>query len=237
MAYVSVVIAAHDEAPAIARVVERCRSSLDDDAEVIVVDDGSTDETAAQAEAAGARVVQLARNRGKGTAVLRGVAAAEGDVLVFLDGDGQDDPREIPRLLAALGPDVGLVIGSRFLGTLRPGAITPLHRLGNRALTATVNTLFRTALTDTQAGFRCLPRAVFDRCSLTAGRYDIEVDLLLAVLRQGERVVEVPVTRHPRPAGRSKLSALRDGTRILARILRHRLSPPRARPATGPRST
>jgi glycosyltransferase involved in cell wall biosynthesis len=233
---VSVVIAAYDEAASIEAVVARCRGSLDEQIEVIVVDDGSTDETAAQAEAAGARVLRFVRNHGKGAALLRGAAAARGDVLVFLDADGQDDPEEIPSLLAALQPGVGLVIGSRFLGTLHPGAITPLHRLGNRFLTATVNALFGSTLTDTQAGFRCLPRALFDRCRLTAGRYDIEVDLLLAVLRLGERVVEVPVTRRPRPAGRSKLSTVRDGARILARILRHRLSLLPVRAAPDPRS-
>jgi glycosyltransferase involved in cell wall biosynthesis len=223
MRTVSAIMAAYDEADAVASVVRACERVLPPGSEVIVVDDGSRDGTAARARAAGARVLRLERNSGKGAALLHGAAAARGDVLVFLDADGQDDPDDIAALLAALRPGIELVIGSRFLGTIHAGAITPLHRLGNHALTTAVNLLFGTQLTDTQAGFRCMPRQSFARCRPKARRYDIEVDLLLEVLRLGGRVVEVPVRRLPRDGGRSKLATLRDGSRILARILRHRL--------------
>ena len=220
----SAILAAYDEANAIASVVAACTRVLPPGSEVIVVDDGSRDDTATQARSAGARVLRFERNRGKGAALRQGVAAARGDVLVFLDADGQDAPRDIATLLDALHPGVDLVIGSRFLGTLHDGAITPLHRFGNLALTATVNLLFGARLTDTQAGFRCMHRRTFEQCRPHATRYDVEVDMLLRVLRRGGNVVEVPVRRLPRHGGRSKLDTVRDGTRILATILRHRVN-------------
>lgn len=219
---VSVVIPAHDEAATIVDVVLRCRAHTPDLLEVLVVDDGSTDATASESERAGARVIRLEPNRGKGIALRRGIAEARGDVLVFLDGDGQDWPEEIPSLLDALAPGVAMVIGSRFLGRFDAGAITPLNRAGTRALTAVLNRLFGASVTDPIAGFRAVRRAALVPCTLRAVRYDIEVDVLLALLARGERVIEVPVRRSPRRHGATGLSPFTDGARILARIVARR---------------
>ncbi|APR79816.1 glycosyl transferase family 2 [Minicystis rosea] len=216
------ILAAYDEAATIGDVVRGCREHTKDLAEVIVVDDGSRDATADIAEATGARVIRLPENRGKGVAIRRGIEAAGGDILLFLDADGQDDPREIPRVLGAFDHGVDMVVGSRFLGRFEPGAITSLNRAGNLGLTAVVNVLFGVRLSDTQAGFRAVRRGAVERARLSANRYDIEVDLLLSVLRGGGRVVEAPVSRAPRRHGRSSLDSFRDGTRILLRILRKR---------------
>lgn len=221
---VTVILPAHDEAGTIADVVTRTRASVPGLDEVVVVDDGSTDDTARLAEAAGARVVRLTPNRGKGIALRRGLAEARGDVLVLLDADGQDAPEDIPALLAALEDGVTMVVGSRFLGTFEPGAITPLNRAGNRALTGIVNLLFGARLTDTQAGFRAFRRSFLDGLALSAQRYDIEVDLLLSALDRPGRVVEVAVRRSARSYGASDLGSVRDGARILGRILRRRLA-------------
>ncbi len=231
MLRVSVILAALDEAANIGPVIEGCLPHAD---EVLVIDDGSSDDTAAVASAAGARVVQLSQNRGKGVAVRRGAHEARGEVLVFLDADGQDDPAQIPTVLAALRADVDMVVGSRFLGYFEADAIRPLHAWGNRVLTGVVNALFGVALTDTQAGFRALRRDRFLGCTLHAHGYDVEVDLLLELLRTGGRVVEVPVTRRARASGHSHLRTLRDGTRIALRIGRQRL---KRRPADRGRSS
>lgn len=87
------------------------------------------------------------------------------------------------------------------------------------------NLLFSAKLTDTQAGFRCVRREALDALDLGARRYDIEVDVLLGVLRNGGRIVEVPVRRDARRHGRSQLGSFRDGTRILVRILKRRFGP------------
>ncbi|HVM97674.1 MAG TPA: glycosyltransferase family 2 protein, partial [Candidatus Acidoferrales bacterium] len=178
-----------------------------------------TDATGDVSQTAGARVIRLPSNVGKGVAIRRGLEEVHGGVIVLIDGDGQDDATEIPLLLEALQPGVDLVIGSRFKGHFEPGAITPINRAGNRFLTQVINVLFSTTLTDTQAGFKAFRWEALRRVNLQASRFDIEVDLLIGILRSGGRVVEVPVSRAPRQHGHSRLSSIRDGARILCRIL------------------
>jgi glycosyltransferase involved in cell wall biosynthesis len=221
-ARVTVLMAAYNEAPVIGDVVRESLRALPS-AEVLVIDDGSTDDTETVAAAAGARVLRLAANFGKGAAIRRGVGEVRGDIVVLIDGDGQDDPGEIPQLIAALTPEVDLVVGSRFMGHFEPGAITPMNKGGNRFLTSVVNVLFATALTDTQAGFKALRTGTLRSIDLCADRFDIEVDLLLGVLRRGGRVVEVPVRRSARSHGHSRLHSFQDGARILRRIVARRL--------------
>jgi glycosyltransferase involved in cell wall biosynthesis len=220
---VTVLVAAYNEAPVIGTVVRSARQALPR-GEVLVVDDGSTDGTDRTAAEAGARVLRLGTNVGKGAAIRRGLTEVQSDVIVLIDGDGQDDPSEIPLLLAALRPGVDLVVGSRFIGTFEPGAITPVNHWGNRFLTSVVNQLFATRLTDTQAGFKAVRAEILRRVHLTAHRFDIEVDLLLGVLRAGGRVTEVPVRRGPREHGGSRLNSVRDGMRILRRIVARRFA-------------
>lgn len=219
---VSVILPAYNEAETIGGIIRGCRQALPDLHELLVIDDGSVDQTAARAEEAGARVIRLATNGGKGQALRIGIERSAGEVLVFLDADGQDDPHEIPLLLDALAAGADLVVGSRFLGHFEPGAITALNRFGNRALTEVANLLFGVRLTDTQAGFRAVRRTLVERMALQAKHYDIETDLLLQAVQIGGRVVEVPVRRGAREHGKSGLSPLRDGLRILLRIFRVR---------------
>jgi len=218
----TVLLPAHNEAPTIAGVIAAALAAAPAPCEVLVIDDGSTDDTAARAAAAGARVVRLPHNRGKGEALRVGAREARGERLIILDADGQDDPAELPLLLDALGPGVDLVIGSRFLGTFEPGAITPIDRLGNRLLTALFNRLLGAQITDTQAGFRAIRRDTFLKIGHRAARYDVETDTLARLLAAGGVAVEVPVTRRPRAHGSTDLSRIRDGLRILATILRAR---------------
>jgi glycosyltransferase involved in cell wall biosynthesis len=220
---ISVLMPAYNEAQTIGRLVRACLAHTPPPCEVLVVDDGSADETASLATAAGARVVRLPENRGKGVAVREGFAAARGDVVVMLDADGQDDPAEIPDLLAALTDDVDMVVGSRFRGHFGAGSITPLNYAGNRFLTLVLNVLFSTRMTDTLAGFKAVRASRLRGLQFEARRYDIEVELLLRLLRAGARVVEIPVRRAARVHGTSRLDSFRDGTRVLGRIVRMRL--------------
>ncbi len=218
---VSVVIPAHNEEPTIASVIGLVYDAMPG-AEVLVVDDGSTDGTQTAAAEAGALVVRLPVNLGKGAAVRRGLEASTGDVIVLIDADGQDNPYEIPLLVGAFGGDVDLVLGSRFLGQFRPGAITRLNLLGTRLITMTVRLLFGHAISDPLAGFRAISRRALQSIELRATGYDIEVDMVLRVVRAGGRVAEVPASRSPRRHGSSDLSSFRDGLRIVRRIVQVR---------------
>jgi glycosyltransferase involved in cell wall biosynthesis len=219
----SVVLPAFNEAATIGTIVRRCRTHTPASTEVIVVDDGSTDATCAEAERAGARVLRLERNGGKGVALRQGFEHARGEAVLMLDADGQDDPAEIPRLLEALVPGVDMVVGSRFLGEFRAGAITPLNYVGNVFLTGAFNVLYGRRFTDTLAGFKIVRAERLRGLRFNASRYDIELELLIALIERGANVVEVPVTRSARVEGRSRLDSFRDGTRVLARIVGMRL--------------
>ncbi len=223
---VSVVIAAHDEAATIANVVRGAREALGPQcAEVLVVDDGSSDGTAEAARVAGATVLRLDRNQGKGAALRAGIPTTRGEWVVFLDADGQDDPAEIPLLLAraADGPDVALVNGSRFLGTLRRGAISAPNLVGNLAFTGLFAALYGRRVTDSQAGFRAFRGDVVRGLPLRSTEYEIETEMLAQVIRRGFRVVEVPVTRERRQAGTTDFKRVRNGLRILWTIVRERV--------------
>jgi glycosyltransferase involved in cell wall biosynthesis len=217
-------MAAFEEEATVGDVVTGCRRARPD-CEVIVVDDGSRDRTSTIARRAGATVLRLRTNAGKGRALRTGIEHARGDIVVFLDADGQDDPADLPRLVAPVEAGAAdLVIGSRFAGELAPGAISTLHAGGNRALTTLINALYGRRLTDTQAGFRAIRRSVLRRADLRASGFDVESDVLLAALALGARVLEVPVRRHARRHGASHLCTVRDGLAILARIVDRRLA-------------
>ena len=218
---VTVLLAAHNEAPTLSDVIQRCFKACPDGSAVLVVDDGSDDDSAAVAEASGAEVVRLRPNRGKGAAIRAGLDHVRHDVVVLLDADGQDHPEEIPALLEAAA-QADLVIGSRWLGRFDEGAIRRLNWWGSVALRRIFNGLYGASVTDPFAGFRVFRRQLIRPETLTARRYDIEIDMLLDVMEQGGRVIEVPVRRSPRLHGRTGLDSFRDGGRMLRMMLKRR---------------
>jgi glycosyltransferase involved in cell wall biosynthesis len=190
------------------------------------VDDGSTDNTAGEAERAQARVVRLAQNQGKGVALRTGIQASRGRWLVFLDADGQDDPAEIPKLLGAVNDNVALVNGSRFMGELKKGAISRANWVGNVMITGIFDLCFGARITDTQAGFRVMDGDIARDLKLVSQEYEIETEILAKVLRRGLQVVEIPVTRYQRAAGHTDFRRIRNGLRILKTIIRERVRRP-----------
>lgn len=223
---VSCIVPAFNEAATIGEVVRGLLANVPNVLEVIVVDDGSADQTARVAREAGAVVLRLERNSGKGVAVRKGLQMASGNVVLLIDADGQDNPAEAKALLARLTPDVEMVLGSRFLGTFEAGAISLVHRLGNRFLTLVFNILFGQRLTDAQAGFRAFWRDAVCENALIATRFEVEADLnTLVALRKG-RILEVPVSRGRRTFGRSGFKTFADGLRILWLLLRRRFTIP-----------
>jgi glycosyltransferase involved in cell wall biosynthesis len=204
------VIPAYNEAESIATVVGGVRASV---AHVIVVDDGSADETAVRARTAGAEVIRHETNLGKGHAVRSGLAAAfarEWTHVLLLDADMQHLPQEAPRLLAAaVETGAEVVIGERqFSRDDMPASRYHANRIGSRVLSWFVDAPVR----DTQCGFRVFRLDALRPLRLHASGYEIETEMLVKVRRRGGRVTAVPVTAVYAGA-RSKLRPVRDTTR------------------------
>lgn len=219
---VVVVIPALDEEEAIGQVLAEIPSLV---ARVVVVDNGSRDRTAQAAEAAGGVVVHEPR-RGYGQACLTGIAAAaDADVVAFLDGDHSDHPAQLPEVLAPiLRGEADLVIGSRLRGRRARGA-HPWHAvLGTRLCVFLMNRLVGTDATDL-GPFRAITAPALRRLEMRDRDYGWTVEMQVKARRRGLRVVEVPVDYRPR-IGRSKVSgtlrgSVRAGVRILSVIARY----------------
>jgi glycosyltransferase involved in cell wall biosynthesis len=220
---VSVVIPCLDEAESIAECVEEALTALRRaglETEVVVVDNGSRDGSAALAEAAGARVVHEAR-RGYGRAYLAGFAAARGRYVVMADGDGTYDLRDAARFCQELDAGADVVIGSRLRGTVHPGAMPWLHRrIGNPLLTGLLNIFVGTRVSDAHSGMRAFRRSLLPRLALCSTGMELASEHLVRSGRLGLEIRELPIDYRPR-RGNSKLLWLRDGWRHLWLLLAH----------------
>jgi len=223
---VSVVVPAFNEGASLGSVLLRTHQTLQGLAlpyELIVVDDGSTDQTAATAISHGARVISNGGNLGKGYALRTGLDEAKGDVMVTLDADGENRPEEIQLLLEPIlkgYPPTDIVIGSRFAGDIEPGAATFSHILGNKILNVVIFFLTGRWVSDSQCGFRAFKRELVQSLSLESKGYEIESEMTVKLLKRGCAVTVVPVTYSRRVAGTSRLRTFRDGFRILRTIIR-----------------
>lgn len=198
-----IIIPALNESGSIADVVGEVRGELPG-VDVLVVDDGSTDRTAAVAAAAGARVAKLPYNLGVGGAMRLGYRYARDndyDVAIQIDADGQHDPRYVPKLVDLL-EDNDLVIGARFAGEGDYNVRGP-RRWAMVMLSGVLSRVARTKLTDTTSGFRAANRRVIE---MFAGWYPAEylgdtVETLVHTARRGYRIRQVPVAMRKRMAG------------------------------------
>jgi glycosyltransferase involved in cell wall biosynthesis len=218
VASLRIVIPALDAEPTIGGVVAGVQRALPA-ASVIVVDDGSRDRTAAVAAAAGADVIVLDHNRGKGAALRVAFAGAledAVDAVVTVDADGQHDPAVAPALVAALA-DADVVIGVR----RREGTRMPLHRrLSNAISSWAISRCAGVQLPDTQSGYRAIRAEVLAHVQPRGDRYEYETDFLILAARAGFRIAGVPVpTIYGAP---SHFRPLHDAARVVATIWRHR---------------
>jgi glycosyltransferase involved in cell wall biosynthesis len=187
--------------------------------EVLVINDGSTDATARVAAAAGARVVSHPYNIGNGAAVKTGIRAARGRVLVFLDGDGQHDPQDIPRLLANI-PRYHMVVGAR-----QRGSETHFHRdLANRVYNKFASFLASFKIEDLTSGFRAMRRQDALRfCDMFPNKFSYPTTSTLAFLRSGRSVKYISIKTKYR-VGKSKIKLIHDGFEFLLIILKIAMS-------------
>ncbi len=186
--------------------------------EVIVSDNGSTDRSVAVAEAAGARVVHQLR-RGYGNAYMKGFSAARGRIIVMGDSDDTYDFTALPDVVRPLDDGADYVLGSRFAGQIRSGAMTWSHRyVGNPILTRLLNVLFKLKVSDAHSGFRAFTRRALDKMALQCEGMEFASEIVVKAARANLRVAEVPIT-YDRRIGESKLHSFRDGWRHLRFLL------------------
>ena len=218
---VSVVMPCLNEAATVAPCVSKALAAMARAGlrgEVVVADNGSSDGSAALAEAAGARVV-LAPVRGYGAAYLAGLEAARGYFIVMGDADATYDFDDIPAFVAKLKDGNDLVIGSRFAGEILPGAMPWLHRyIGNPVLTGILGLFFGQRVSDAHCGMRAMTRVANERMGLRTTGMEYASEMIAMAIRRGLRVAELPIIYHPRE-GESKLRSFRDGWRHLRFML------------------
>ncbi|MEO5895899.1 MAG: glycosyltransferase family 2 protein [Vicinamibacterales bacterium] len=211
---VSIVIPAFNEAAAIAAVVAALRAAAGWH-EIIVVDDGSYDATAAQAEAAGARVIRHPYNKGNGASVKSGIRAARAEYILIIDGDGQHRPEDACRLVGRLG-EYDLVIGARSSET----QATQARRFGNNALNGLASYLTDREIPDLTSGFRAARREhLREFIHLLPNGFSTPTTTTLAFIKAGYNVAFEPVEARAR-VGQSKIRFARDGAKFLMIILK-----------------
>jgi glycosyltransferase involved in cell wall biosynthesis len=190
---VAAVIPAYHEEAHVRAVAERVRAQLD---RVVVIDDGSTDATAARAREGGTEVIVHPENRGKGEAIKTGLrhwlARPEIEFVVLLDADGQHAPEEIVRFFAtAAVDDAGLFVGTR-MGDVQEMPF--VRRVVNRYMSHRISRLCGQEVPDTQCGYRMVARALVPHLLTGTSRFDYETEMLIVASRKGFRIASVPIS-------------------------------------------
>ena len=212
---ISVVIPARNEALALAALLPEIRRYATD-AELIVIDDGSTDETRAVAEAAGARVISHPYPMGNGAAIKTGARAAKGEIIVFMDGDGQHHPQDIPYLLEKIDAGYDMAVGARVRGSH-----AGVHRaVANDLFSRFASWMVMQQIDDLTSGFRAVRAHKFRQfLYLLPNGFSYPTTITMSFFRAGYGVAYVPIRALERQ-GKSHIRPLRDGVRFLLIIIK-----------------
>ncbi len=212
---ISIVLPAKNESAAIGQTLQKLRMQCAS-TEIIVVNDGSTDDTASVAEAAGARVLHHPYSKGNGAAIKTGARAAQGEVLVFMDADGQHDPADIPRLLDKLNQGHDMVVGARQKGSQASVGRGLANGLYNRL----ASWMTGHKVEDLTSGFRAVRADKFrEFLYLLPNGFSYPTTSTMAFFRAGYSVAYVPIHAAKR-IGKSHIRLLRDGARFLLIIFK-----------------
>jgi glycosyltransferase involved in cell wall biosynthesis len=221
MRSLSVIIPARNEEETLGYVLTDLNEAISKlqgyEAEVIVVDDHSTDKTAEIASSFGARVERNVGKGGKGMALRKGFDSANGEIFVMMDADYSHRPEDLPLFLDALKDGIGLVIGSRVVGGSEE--YTHIRALGNVFLSTSVGLATGRYLSDALNGYKVFRREVYTDFKYTSSSFEIEIEIVANTLRHGYRVVEISSHERSRAGGVAKSKVIQHGTRFLMRIL------------------
>ena len=219
---VSFLVPAHNEEATIGAVLDAIER-LELDRQVIVVDDGSTDRTAAIAEAKGAVVIRQA-HRGKGAAIRTAIARIEGDIAVIQDADMEYDPSEVPALVEPIERGLAdVVFGSRLSGGKPQRAYLFWHLVGNRFLSLLTNVLYNTTLSDMETGYKAFRADVLRSLDLREDDFAIEPEITGKVCKRKLRVYELPISYYGRTYAEGKKITWRDGFKAIWVLFRTRV--------------
>lgn len=223
---VSVVMPCLNEQETLSTCIEKAQrtlTSLSIQGEVIVADNGSTDNSVAIAKCLGARVVHQPQ-QGYGAAYLAGIAAAQGRYIIVGDSDNTYDFTDLERFIIPLRNGYDLVMGNRFKGDILPGAMPWARRyIGNPILSGILRWLFGTSISDSHCGMRSFTAAAYTRMELETTGMEFASEMVVKAVEANLKILEIPITYHPR-AGESKLNAIRDAARHLRFMLKYKIS-------------
>lgn len=189
-------------------------------AEIIVVDNGSTDKTREIAESKGAWVI-TEPNRGKGRAIRTAFESVSSDFVFMIDADFTYPATYIPQMLEVLEGECDVVLGSRLKGQLEEGAMSRFNLVGNYILSSLANLLYGTRVSDLCTGYWGFRGEVVKSLKLDAVGFELEANMLVEIARQGYKIAEIPILYRKRP-NQAKLGSLKDGFRIGRILIRKR---------------
>ncbi len=221
----SVVIPVYNEVNNIKEIIKRVQAQKLAN-EIIIVDDGSLDGTRDILKGLDGkkkvRVILHEHNQGKGAAVVTGIKASKGDILLIQDADLEYDPRDYPQILRPIEEGIAdVVYGSRFLGGAH--RVTMFwHMVANRMLTTMTNILYDTILTDMETGYKAFRRSVIEGMTIRAKRFDFEPEFTAKILKRHHRIFEVPIMFNPRDYSQGKKIKLKDAFEAVWTLLKYR---------------
>lgn len=218
---VSVVLPCLNEEATIGECIQNIKNVLKKEninGEIIISDNGSTDKSVMIAKSLNVKVIYQ-KLRGYGAAYLKGIHEARGKFIIMADSDATYDFLEIPLLLKPLKEGCDFVIGTRFKGTIKKGAMPWTHRyIGNPFLSGLVNLFFKTNLSDVHCGFRAFTKKAFEKMNLKTTGMEFASEMVISASKNKLKIGEVPISYNKRK-GRSKLKSFSDGWRHLRFIL------------------
>ena len=227
---VSIVVPVYNEEQTIGRVLQQLQELRlpVPSVEVIVIDDGSTDQTANEvSKFPFVKYIAHNENRGKGAALCTGFEAATGDVLVIHDADLEYPTSNICKLLKPiLSRQADVVYGSRFKG--RYDGMSFSHSVGNKILSLTASLLYQTAITDVMTGHKCFRREAIESIDLTENGFEVETEITTKILTGDWKLIEVPISYSRRSFGSAKIR-YRDGLRSMLKMLQAFIRHPEVR--------